>query len=92
MEGYFPIAKAHSNLAAIEEERRLMYVAATRAKDHLILCYPGQEYIPVWQLADIGYRTGLSSFIQALNLRLFFRSDSRDTSSPDQEFLTTFHP
>ncbi|MGD9158596.1 MAG: 3'-5' exonuclease, partial [Desulfobacteraceae bacterium] len=64
MEGYFPSARAHSNPESIEEERRLMYVATTRAKDSLILCYPGLETLPVWQLPDIGYRTGLSSFIR----------------------------
>jgi DNA helicase-2/ATP-dependent DNA helicase PcrA len=66
MEGYFPSVKAHSNAEAIEEERRLMYVAATRAKDHLIMCYPGREELPLWQLADSGYRNGLSSFIDEL--------------------------
>jgi DNA helicase-2/ATP-dependent DNA helicase PcrA len=66
MDGYFPSSKSHANLAAIEEERRLMYVAATRAKDQLILCYPGQEELPIWQLAEIGYRQGLSSLIQTL--------------------------
>ncbi|MFZ7111276.1 MAG: ATP-dependent helicase [Desulfatiglandales bacterium] len=43
MDGYFPSSKAHSNQDALEEERRLMYVAATRAKDQLVLCYPGSE-------------------------------------------------
>jgi DNA helicase-2/ATP-dependent DNA helicase PcrA len=69
MEGYFPSAKSYSNMAAIEEERRLMYVAATRAKDQLIMCYPGEEPTPAWSAyggAEIGYRSGLSSFIQAL--------------------------
>ena len=66
MEGYFPSAKAHSSIDEIEEERRLMYVAATRARDHLIMCYPGREELPLWQLADSGYRNGLSSFIHAL--------------------------
>jgi DNA helicase-2/ATP-dependent DNA helicase PcrA len=69
MEGYFPSARAYANLAATEEERRLMYVAATRAKDQLILCYPGQESRPGWSvygMAEAGYRSCLSSFIQAL--------------------------
>ena len=66
MEGYFPSAKSHSNEAAIEEERRLMYVAATRAKDQLIMCYPGQEKLPAWRLAEMGYGSGLSSFIRDL--------------------------
>ena len=64
MEGYFPSVKAHSSVESIEEERRLMYVATTRAKDSLILCYPGLESLPPWQLSDMGFRTGLSSFIR----------------------------
>ena len=66
MEGKFPSARAYSNHLDLEEERRLMYVAATRAKDQLILCYPGQESVPLWQLSETGYGTGLSSFIRDL--------------------------
>ncbi len=66
MEGRFPPARAYNDPLSLEEERRLMYVAATRAKDQLIMCYPGQESVPVWQLSDIGYRNGLSSFIKDL--------------------------
>jgi DNA helicase II / ATP-dependent DNA helicase PcrA len=64
MDGYFPSAKAHLNEESIEEERRLMYVATTRAKDRLIMCYPGSESLPPWQLAETGLRMGLSSFIR----------------------------
>ncbi|TAM47926.1 MAG: ATP-dependent helicase [Acidobacteria bacterium] len=35
-EGRFPSARADD----VEEERRLFYVACTRAKDELVLCYP----------------------------------------------------
>lgn len=66
MEGYFPSAKAHSSEESIEEERRLMYVASTRAKDRLIMCYPGHECLPSWQMAEMDYRTGLCSFIKDL--------------------------
>jgi DNA helicase-2/ATP-dependent DNA helicase PcrA len=66
MEGYFPNSKSYASVAAIDEERRLMYVAATRAKDQLIMCYPGQEELPFWQFNDTEFRNGLSSFIQAL--------------------------
>jgi DNA helicase-2/ATP-dependent DNA helicase PcrA len=66
MEGRFPPARAYQNDEALEEERRLLYVAATRAKDQLILCYPGQESVPSWQTAGYGLRNGLSSFIEAL--------------------------
>jgi DNA helicase-2/ATP-dependent DNA helicase PcrA len=69
MEGYFPSGKASANADAMEEERRLMYVAATRAKDQLFLCYPSEEaYRTRFALrgAYRPYGNGLSSFIQAL--------------------------
>lgn len=39
-EGRFPTARAWRDEEALEEERRLFYVATTRAKDELYLCYP----------------------------------------------------
>jgi DNA helicase-2/ATP-dependent DNA helicase PcrA len=69
MDGYFPSGKANANVDATEEERRLMYVAATRAKDQLFLCYPSQEaHRARYALAGAyrPYGNGLSSFIQAL--------------------------
>ncbi len=39
-EGMFPGARALDNADAIEEERRLFYVAVTRAEDELYLTYP----------------------------------------------------
>lgn len=67
MEGRFPPSRALDNPLALEEERRLMYVAATRAKDKLIMCYPGQESVPFWSTySGAGHRNGLSSFIRAL--------------------------
>lgn len=69
MEGYFPSVKANANEDAMEEERRLMYVAATRAKDQLFLCYPSQEAYRTWYALDgyqRSYHNGLSAFIQAL--------------------------
>jgi len=44
LEGKFPSAKASENIDTMEEERRLFYVAATRAKDHLIITYPINIY------------------------------------------------
>ncbi len=66
MDGRFPSAMAYGNRADLEEERRLMYVAATRAEDQLILCYPGQESLPPWQMMEAGCRNGLSPFIRDL--------------------------
>ncbi|MCX6148904.1 MAG: ATP-dependent helicase [Ignavibacteriales bacterium] len=40
MEGFFPISQAFDNIEALEEERRLMYVASTRAKQNLYISYP----------------------------------------------------
>lgn len=40
VEGQFPHYRAWNNLNEIEEERRLFYVAATRAKERLCLTYP----------------------------------------------------
>ncbi|NIA08765.1 MAG: UvrD-helicase domain-containing protein [Nitrospiraceae bacterium] len=39
-EGRFPSSIASHHSKEIEEERRLFYVAATRAKDYLYFCYP----------------------------------------------------
>jgi DNA helicase-2/ATP-dependent DNA helicase PcrA len=69
MEGRFSSARSYQNPADLEEERRLMYVASTRAKDRLVLCYPGEESVPLWFSDDMdgsSYRHGLSAFIQAL--------------------------
>jgi DNA helicase-2/ATP-dependent DNA helicase PcrA len=65
-EGRFPAARSYSSTEGIEEERRLMYVAATRARDQLVMCYPSQESAAPWQLGQGRGRAGLSSFVQAL--------------------------
>jgi len=65
MEGRFPPSRAYSDPLMLEEERRLMYVAATRAKDELIICYPGNESIPQWGVQHFQGH-GLSNFISSL--------------------------
>jgi DNA helicase-2/ATP-dependent DNA helicase PcrA len=44
VEGKFPSAYSMHDEAELEEERRLMYVAVTRAKRNLYLCYPVNMY------------------------------------------------
>ncbi len=44
LEGRFPAMRAAASDAEMEEERRLMYVACTRAKQHLIITYPMNVY------------------------------------------------
>ncbi|MDH3251797.1 MAG: ATP-binding domain-containing protein, partial [Ignavibacteria bacterium] len=44
LDGRFPNHRAAISDDAMEEERRLMYVACTRAKDHLFITYPINIY------------------------------------------------
>ena len=44
LDGRFPSIHAFRNEAELEEELRLMYVAATRAKERLLFTYPVQGY------------------------------------------------
>lgn len=40
VEGFFPSSMSYDKIDSLEEERRLMYVAATRAKQNLYISYP----------------------------------------------------
>lgn len=44
LEGFFPSSQAFENEEQLEEERRLMYVAATRAKQNLYISYPNYVF------------------------------------------------
>ena len=44
VEGYFPSARSIESLETLEEERRLIYVASTRAKNNLFITYPMNLY------------------------------------------------
>jgi DNA helicase-2/ATP-dependent DNA helicase PcrA len=44
VDGRIPSAYSMRGEADLEEERRLLYVAATRAKQNLYLCYPATMY------------------------------------------------
>ena len=44
VDGFFPMARAMNDADELEEERRLMYVAMTRARDHLAVTYPLNSY------------------------------------------------
>ncbi|MGA3208475.1 MAG: ATP-dependent helicase [Syntrophales bacterium] len=43
-DGMLPLARSLKDREGEEEERRLFYVATTRAKDQLYLCYPQMSY------------------------------------------------
>jgi DNA helicase II / ATP-dependent DNA helicase PcrA len=44
VDGWFPSTRSLGDDEELEEERRLMYVAMTRAKDHLMVTYPVHVY------------------------------------------------
>ncbi|MEM1347177.1 MAG: ATP-dependent helicase, partial [Myxococcota bacterium] len=44
-DGHFPSERATREVDGLEEERRLFYVASTRAKDDLYLCHPYTQYV-----------------------------------------------
>jgi DNA helicase-2/ATP-dependent DNA helicase PcrA len=44
VEGFFPSSQSFEKFETLEEERRLMYVASTRAKQNLYVCYPMQIF------------------------------------------------
>ena len=77
-EGRFPHAKAEAG-EQWEEERRLLYVAATRAKKHLFFSYPKELMTPDRQFR----RVGMSPFLAELKGGLFERIEKeRSFSSP----------
>ncbi len=43
-QGLFPLAKAETDVAEQEEERRLLYVGITRAREQLVLSYAERRY------------------------------------------------
>ncbi|MFO7447704.1 MAG: 3'-5' exonuclease, partial [Ignavibacteriaceae bacterium] len=40
VDGFFPSSRSAESLESLEEERRLMYVSVTRAKQNLFISYP----------------------------------------------------
>jgi DNA helicase II / ATP-dependent DNA helicase PcrA len=47
-DGWFPSSRAIGDAEQLEEERRLMYVALTRARKHLAVVYPLNTYATRW--------------------------------------------
>ena len=43
-DGWFPSSRSYDEFEDVEEERRLLYVAATRARRHLYFVYPQAAY------------------------------------------------
>lgn len=83
-DGRFPHASAGFG-EQWEEERRLLYVAATRAKKNLHLCYPRSLMTPDRQFK----RVGMSPFLAELKTGLYERVEQRQRSfSPEKRSFT----
>ncbi|CAG37608.1 ATP-dependent helicase [Desulfotalea psychrophila] len=76
-EGRFPHANTVGFGPQWEEERRLLYVAATRARKHLYLTYPRQMMTPDRQFK----RVGMSPYLVELKDMLYERVEGSSTSS-----------
>ena len=73
VDGYFPLARALGDDDQVEEERRLLYVAMTRARNHLAVSYPlnvydtrrGADYSidQVSRFLDRGVREGMQRVV-----------------------------
>ncbi len=75
-EGRFPHPSAEPG-GQWEEERRLLYVAATRAKKRLYLCYPQDLMTPDRRFQ----RVGMSPFLRELQSGLFERLEEEPSYS-----------
>ncbi len=62
-EGLFPLAKALKNLDEMEEERRLLYVAITRAEERIFISYTARRFM----YGKSDYRTP-SRFLKELGI------------------------
>lgn len=74
-EGKFPSGMAQTD-EEIEEERRLLYVAATRAKKHLYLVYPRE----ISQAGRLGEPAMISRFLEEIPPGLTMTANKRPSS------------
>jgi DNA helicase-2/ATP-dependent DNA helicase PcrA len=88
VDGWFPLARAADVEEELEEERRLMYVAMTRARNHLAVTYPvnvystrrGQDY-SMDQLSRF-IDSGVRSYMQRVAITT---PDERPVAEPPAE-------
>lgn len=84
-DGRFPHAAAAGFGEQWEEERRLLYVAATRARQYLYLTYPRELMTPDRQFR----RVGMSPFLSELRAGLFERMDNQGMQRSVPSFAAT---
>ena len=90
-DGWIPSARATKDLQQVEEERRLFYVALTRAKRHLHVSYPLYAYASRWS-ADFALDQK-SRFLDAQTTatmqRIHIASPAPDTPAPAPAITST---
>ena len=91
-DGIFPISRAFNNPNDLEEERRLMYVAFTRAKERLFISFTSSRYMfnkrnyskPSRFLYEVGYSSHFSSPVKEYeNQKYNFKENINSTFSVD---------
>ena len=75
MDGWFPSMRASEIFEDLEEEKRLLYVAATRAKQNLYFTYP----LSAHEGYESNFSFGVSRFLEPLGQNILTRATlSRD--------------
>jgi DNA helicase-2/ATP-dependent DNA helicase PcrA len=70
MDGWFPSMRASDVFEDLEEEKRLLYVAATRAKQHLYFTYP----LSAHEGYESNFSFGVSRFLEPLGPSVLARA------------------
>jgi DNA helicase-2/ATP-dependent DNA helicase PcrA len=91
VDGNIPSDMATGKAEEIEEERRLFYVALTRAKDWLYVCFPLRYYSFPRTFSDIHGYALLSRFVSE-EVRIFFEQrPASDLVAPAGDELDSTH-
>ncbi len=82
-DGMIPSDMATTDEAGIEEERRLLYVAMTRAKDHLLVHFPLRYYHTKHRRGDGHSFAQLSRYLDTDVMTYFQQKAAVEPSEPD---------
>lgn len=83
-DGNIPSDMATGSVEEIEEERRLFYVACTRAKDWLYVCFPLRYYTSPWNHTDAHGYAQLTRFVSE-RARDAFRDEAGGMGTRDDD-------
>jgi DNA helicase-2/ATP-dependent DNA helicase PcrA len=84
-DGNIPSDMAAGSLEEIEEERRLFYVACTRARDQLYVAHPLRYYTQPWAASDRHGFAQRSRFLTETVLREFVEEQAAPAPRDDDE-------